>query len=173
MPHSGSTGEMIRQRTGTAARRFDGFGCLGRRQLLIHIVNFDHRHQGGCRALLVAISDEVPKAFLLVRSTRCSNRYDGMAAFQRRPVYISSSFARSLVLSNSFCSELGDMAAHPQSDRSLALPTIGEQHETELSLESDVDHKIWKPDRHVKMALGVQTFCVVRASRSFPPREES
>lgn len=96
-----------------------------------------------------------------------------MAAFQRRPVYISSSFARSLVLSNSFCSELGDMTAHPQSDRSLALPTIGEQHETELSLESDVDHKTWKPDRKVKMALGVQTFCVVRASRSSLPEKRA
>jgi hypothetical protein len=37
-----------------------------------------------------------------------------------------------------------------------------EQHEANTSLESDVDYKSWKPDRNVKMALAVQTFCVVR-----------
>lgn len=50
--------------------------------------------------------------------------------------------------------------AHRHND--VALPTIGEQHETDISLESDVDYKAWKPDRNVKMALAVQTFCVVR-----------
>jgi hypothetical protein len=44
------------------------------------------------------------------------------------------------------------------------------KHEANTSLEPDVDHKAWKPDRNVKMALAVQTFCVVRHMQ-LPARE--
>lgn len=53
------------------------------------------------------------------------------------------------------------MASQNRNDN-VALPPIGEQRETDMSLEPDVDYKAWKPDRNVKMALAVQTFCVVR-----------
>jgi hypothetical protein len=64
-----------------------------------------------------------------------------------------------LVCSNN---DLHAMAPQTHRHNDVALPTIGEQHETDISLESDVDYKAWKPDRNVKMALAVQTFCVVR-----------
>jgi hypothetical protein len=54
------------------------------------------------------------------------------------------------------------MAPRTHRHNDVALSTIGEQHETDISLESDVDYKAWKPDRNVKIALAVQTFCVVR-----------
>jgi hypothetical protein len=38
-------------------------------------------------------------------------------------------------------------------------------NDTELSLESALDYKTWKPDRKEKMALAVQTLCVVRPAR--------
>ena len=37
-----------------------------------------------------------------------------------------------------------------------------EQNAADTSLDPDIDYKAWKPDRNVKMALAVQTFCVVR-----------
>lgn len=40
------------------------------------------------------------------------------------------------------------------------------QQEPSTSLDPDVDYKAWKPDRNVKMALAVQTFCVVRQIQS-------
>lgn len=58
------------------------------------------------------------------------------------------------------------MAPQTHQPNDVALPTIGEQHDTDISLESDVDYKSWKPDGNVKMALAVQTFCVVRQMRS-------
>jgi hypothetical protein len=36
------------------------------------------------------------------------------------------------------------------------------QNAADTSLDPDIDYKAWKPDRNVKMALAVQTFCVVR-----------
>jgi hypothetical protein len=44
----------------------------------------------------------------------------------------------------------------------VALSTIGEQQKTDLSGESN---EVWTPDRNVKMALAVQTFCVVRQNQ--------
>jgi hypothetical protein len=58
------------------------------------------------------------------------------------------------------------MATRTHQHNDVALPTIGEHHETDISLESDVDYRAWKPDRNVKMALAVQTFCVVRWNSS-------
>lgn len=50
-------------------------------------------------------------------------------------------------------------------DKSVVLPPVEEHDETELSLESALDYKTWKPDRKEKMALAVQTLCVVRPTR--------
>jgi len=50
-------------------------------------------------------------------------------------------------------------------DESVAVPTVEKQNDTELSLESALDYKTWKPDRKEKMALAVQTLCVVRPAR--------
>jgi hypothetical protein len=54
------------------------------------------------------------------------------------------------------------MAPKLPHDDDIFMSTINEQPETEISLEPVVDYKAWKPDRKVKMALAVQTFCVVR-----------
>lgn len=58
-----------------------------------------------------------------------------------------------------------DMSAQVHQDESVAVPTVEKQDETELSLESALDYKTWKPDRKEKMALAVQTLCVVRPAR--------
>jgi hypothetical protein len=59
-----------------------------------------------------------------------------------------------------------DMPAQVHQDESVAVPTVEKPNdETELSLESALDYKTWKPDRKEKMALAVQTLCVVRPAR--------
>lgn len=50
-------------------------------------------------------------------------------------------------------------------NESVAVPTVEKPNDTELSLESALDYKTWKPDRKEKMALAVQTLCVVRPAR--------
>lgn len=58
-----------------------------------------------------------------------------------------------------------NMAAQIHRDENVVVPPVEKQHETELSLESALDYKAWKPNRKEKMALAVQTLCVVRPVR--------
>lgn len=58
-----------------------------------------------------------------------------------------------------------NMASQVHRDESAPVPSVEKQHETELSLESALHYKAWKPDRKEKMALAVQTLCVVRPAR--------
>ena len=53
------------------------------------------------------------------------------------------------------------MASQVHQDGSPATSAIEKTQESELSLEPN-EHHTWKPDRKVKLALAVQTFCVVR-----------
>lgn len=59
------------------------------------------------------------------------------------------------------------MAPQTRQQNDIVDATNDKQNEANTSLDSDIDYKSWKPDGNVKMALAVQTFCVVR--RMQPP----
>jgi hypothetical protein len=54
------------------------------------------------------------------------------------------------------------MAPQTRQQNDIVDATNDKQNEANTSLDPDVDYKSWKPDRNVKMALAIQTFCVVR-----------
>lgn len=54
------------------------------------------------------------------------------------------------------------MAPQTRQQNDIVDVTKDKQNEANTSLDPDVDYKSWKPDGNVKMALAVQTFCVVR-----------
>jgi len=78
-------------------------------------------------------------------------------------MYLTLHFRLSLLILRLHDQSCKMSAQEVHQNESVAVPTV--ENDTELSLESALDYKTWKPDRKEKMALAVQTLCVVRPAR--------
>lgn len=96
---------------------------------------------------------------------------DYQNAYKRGPYYLQALLQRPLVVTHLRLFACLDHKSHTMAPQTCQQSDVvhaknEKQQETSTSLDPDVDYKAWKPDRNVKMALAVQTSCVVRQIQS-------